>query len=1052
MASRGDDAPAVLNAFLLLYLEDQESGTAKTLADYQAAYPGYEELIRTEYARLTGDVGLAGEDLDTVHLDALSDEAGDGETLGPYRLLRILGEGGMGIVYLAEQREPIRRLVAIKLIKRGMDTRDVIRRFDAERQALALMQHAHIARVYDAGTGPDGRPYFVMEYVPGVPIREHCDTEKLTHRERVELFAGVCYGVQHAHQKGIIHRDLKSSNILVVVEDGCPVPKIIDFGITKLLDQPLTEGTLFTEQGHIIGTPEYMSPEQATSGGVDVDTRSDVYSLGVLLYELLIGLFPFDSQELRRSGFAEIVRRIQTEDPPSPSTRLQRVGDEASGLANDRRTTPRQLVRELRGDLDWIVMKALEKEKERRYATVFEFAADLERHLNHLPVLARPPSLRYRSRKFVRKHRVPLGIAASLAVMGMLILLWARQRFLEDRRLGAEALLQTASNQLAESRQANEDFERLQEAWDTRSAEFEHWRPVWQMGSLFAAKESTAEAKRRAGLAHGQATLRLQQALQESPPEWKRANEAKALLSELYSDRYQEMLQEGEIRLPAEFFWGLMQNAGLELVKQGARAAGAVRLTSEPPGADVFLARYVERERRLQPVLILPGEKSADEVRVVGKPFLEVESVWETERSAYQDAAKFLPGDRLLAVRGKDVVTYTDFATALQGAAEGESVPVRVLRRGESQVLEWIPFPQWPAHLRELTIAPLKAGEVINVFYQFGFTFNAYPLEFGDDYRFGTTTAGAALEWALPPGSYLVVLRRDGFVETRYPLTIPAPEVDHHVRLLPVEQVPDGFVYVPAGDVSYGGDSLESFQSSESQRDVVAGIFMGRLEVTIGEYLEFLNDPQEAKELTVGQAAELLERSGLPDFPVARPRQGETHSLVPRGIGLTQQDGRFSLKDSKWANRPIVKVPMVAALQYAEWLTERYNKRWRFRIPTALEWEKAARGVDRRVYVWGKDLVWSFCHSEKGRMYVQGTLEPAGSHPFDESVYGVRDLAGSVSEPTVDSIPPDLIGRRGGSWVDKTDYDFRTATRNGRLPTGMGLDQGIRLVADLPEE
>ncbi len=336
-----------------------------------------------------------------------------GSVIGPFKLLQQIGEGGMGVVFMAEQMVPVERKVALKIIKPGMDTRRVIARFEAERQALALMDHPNIARVLDAGATESGRPYFVMELVRGVPITEYCDVHQLSPRERIELFLPVCHAVQHAHQKGIIHRDLKPSNILIAEYDHEPVAKVIDFGVAKATAQRLTERTLFTEFGQVMGTVEYMSPEQAKLNQLDVDTRSDIYSLGVLLYELLTGDTPYDRQRLRSAAFDEVLRIIREDEPPRPSTRLS-SSIALPKVASNRRLDPAKLAKLIRGELDWIVMKCLEKDRNRRYETANGLAADLQNYLQDEPVQACPPSAYYRLKKFVRRNNVLAAYMAGL--------------------------------------------------------------------------------------------------------------------------------------------------------------------------------------------------------------------------------------------------------------------------------------------------------------------------------------------------------------------------------------------------------------------------------------------------------------------------------------------------------------------------------------------------------------------------------------------------------------------------------------------------------------
>ncbi|MFC1573363.1 tetratricopeptide repeat protein [Candidatus Eisenbacteria bacterium] len=336
------------------------------------------------------------------------------DRIGPYRILESLGEGGMGEVFLAEQQEPIRRRVALKVIKLGMDTKEVIGRFESERQALALMNHPNVAKVFDAGATEQGRPYFVMEHVPGVSINDYCDLHNLSTRERLELLIPVCLAIHHAHQKGIIHRDVKPSNVLVAVQDGKPVPKVIDFGVAKAIDHRLTQKTVLTEQGRLIGTPAYMSPEQAEMTGLNIDTTTDVYSLGVLLYELLVGVLPFDPHELLDVGPEGIHRVIREVDPPTPSSRISTLGASAREVALHRHALPDVLVRQVRGELDWITMRAMEKDRTRRYPSASELAADIERYLRNEPVIASPPSAAYRLSKLVRRRR---GVFASLAAV-----------------------------------------------------------------------------------------------------------------------------------------------------------------------------------------------------------------------------------------------------------------------------------------------------------------------------------------------------------------------------------------------------------------------------------------------------------------------------------------------------------------------------------------------------------------------------------------------------------------------------------------------------------
>ncbi|MHC4440126.1 MAG: protein kinase domain-containing protein, partial [Planctomycetota bacterium] len=402
----------------------------------------------------TSIFGAKPERLDRLVFEALQDSEADeagptaslgavlerpGGQIGHYKLLNILGEGGMGIVYLAEQEKPIKRQVALKVIKPGMDSKRVIARFMAERQALALLDHQNIAHVYDAGTTETGRPYFVMEYVRGLPITEHCDHHKLTIENRLNLFRQICLAVHHAHQKGIIHRDIKPSNILVSLQDDQAVPKIIDFGVAKALAQPLTERTLATESNQLLGTPEYMSPEQADMAGEDIDTRSDIYSLGVLLYVLLTGVLPFDSDTLREGGIEHVRQVIRETDPKTPSTRLTSMGEEAKKVADRRRTEVAALAKCLHKELEWIPLKAMRKERTERYRSASEFADDIENYLKGNPLIAGPLTAAYQFKKFVRRHRALVTGVIAVAVTLIAGLILSTTLYFRAERASAEA-------------------------------------------------------------------------------------------------------------------------------------------------------------------------------------------------------------------------------------------------------------------------------------------------------------------------------------------------------------------------------------------------------------------------------------------------------------------------------------------------------------------------------------------------------------------------------------------------------------------------------------
>jgi serine/threonine protein kinase/tetratricopeptide (TPR) repeat protein len=442
---RKDREEAVFNHALALPLAERTAFLAEACGSDKPLRERVEQLLRSHDQAgdfLERNVPPAGATPTVVVSFPISEKPGD--TIGRYKIREKLGEGGCGVVYVAEQSEPVRRRVALKVIKLGMDTRSVIARFEAERQALAMMDHPNIAKVLDAGATATGRPYFVMELVRGIRITDYCDQNHLTTSQRLELFTQVCRAVQHAHQKGIIHRDLKPSNILVTLHDGVPVPKIIDFGISKATEGRLTDLTVYTELHQFIGTPAYMSPEQAEMSGLDIDTRSDIYSLGVLLYELLTGQTPFDAVALLQAGVDQMRRTIREHEPQRPSTRLSTMlNADLTNIAKRRGAEPPKLIHLIRGDLDWIVMKSLEKDRTRRYETAEGLSMDVQRYLNTEPVIARPPSSFYRFRKLVRRNKTLFAAGAAVATslvlgLGVSIFLFIKENQAYKRAVLAE--------------------------------------------------------------------------------------------------------------------------------------------------------------------------------------------------------------------------------------------------------------------------------------------------------------------------------------------------------------------------------------------------------------------------------------------------------------------------------------------------------------------------------------------------------------------------------------------------------------------------------------
>jgi serine/threonine protein kinase/formylglycine-generating enzyme required for sulfatase activity len=1040
------------------------------------------------------DGGVPGDSSEGFYDQAASSP--NRESFGPYTVRGRIGEGTFGEVFLAEQAAPFYQRVALKVIKQGMASADILARFEAERQALALMNHPSIARVLDAGTSSEGRPFFVLEHVPGIPLTEYCDRNRLGTQDRLDLFTGICRGVQHAHQRGIIHRDLKPANILVTIVDGLAVPKIIDFGVAKALYRPLTGGTPVTEIGMAIGTIGYMSPEQVRTDALDIDTRADIYSLGAILYELLTGVLPHEPEKLREAGYRGIRGIFDREDPPKPSTRVhamrttsagRRSGSRKAGsnetvphdrtavgagdLATRRDTDLVTLERQIRGDLDWISMKALQRDRTRRYASASELAADIERHLNSEPVTAGPPSFSYKARKLLVRHRrevagllagTVLAVIAAIGASGLVRSRLEAAREAETERICREAEAGAGDYLLGYAR-----FIGLHETIRSSHAALEGrrelWRPPWERPEETAAWEEI-----RGGMPesladrHSEVLAALASARDRLPPDSPRAREIAGRIEDVMRRHPWRSLLEGiEINLDSFSFL----RRSLAERERPSPATFRISLRSSPSGARVHVFRYRGVEGALLPIPFDPvrgGGNPKD--GFVSEPFLQV-------RKVTGNAKKFDEGDLILRIQGVEISTPGDLARTLKGKAIDEPVEVEVEGKGGIGKIAWMPFPASRYRAKDgdvgkenLLRPPLEPGRLIDTDTQFDFLLAGYPLRFPESAIAGTIEEGKPLEVVLPPGSYLFVLRKEGFADARVPLALPPPDpktgTEIATRLVRLEDVPPGFAYIPAGPVRYGGDAL-AYLSLPPGATEVPGFFMKADEVTLREYLEFLNDPEvrgriDGKGRAIpryGWDPERGEAVATPSPPADAPR---TLLLVPditsdkRRIVIGDPTSGWNLLKEGFGDLPAYKISLLAAVEYAEWLTAHHGGRWRFRLPRDLEWERAARGADARAFVWGDYFFGSFCSSQDGRYPERSTILPAGSSPFDESVFGVRDLAGSLSEPILAAAPANRHVLRGGNWSTTDLRDFRIATRNHRLPDKEFTDVGIRLVADLP--
>ena len=1010
-----------------------------------------------------------------------------GTHVGSFRVDEILGEGGFAFVYRATQLEPVERTVALKTLKLGVDTREVLARFDAERQTLAMMQHSHIAKVFDAGVTDDGRPYFVLELVEGAPLVEYCDRRAFSIDARLDLFVLICDAVQHAHQKAIIHRDLKPSNILVAEEDGRAVPKIIDFGIAKAIgakaDGAASELTI---EGQVIGTPDYMSPEQA--GGGEIDTRADIYALGCILYELLTGERPLDGRSFLKLGLLGWLEAIREVDPPSPSTRVRSLRTDSSGaepstkpgpaeklesgtrseLARERGTTASVLHRRLRGDLDWITMKALAKDPSARYASASELASDLRRHRSNLPVLAGPPSVRYRLGRFARRHRRSLvGLAVTCAVasvVGLVVhgLVEARheRQMLKD---GTKLVLdgRRFSKQVDDTLKTLEGQEA---AYQRIRASLPEWAPIWERGAELDAWRRISTLKTELASGYGRTLGAFTNARSTAPSGSRPWRDASFGLETLYDTI--------QARTDLALDQVLAEVSGNPVSADSAdRIRTSVHLRTEPTGASVACYRFELIEERLVPLAF-----DIQSARTVGRPSLIVEEVLDADRAQLLDLTRsqtvaepvvdrFRPSDHLTSVNGRRVETRSDLASALEGIELDAPVSVSLLRSGTALERTWVPFRSVDYDDAART-NHLEAGRLVSIRDQLGLLFEGYPLEPHPSCRLGTT-GEVPISIELIPGSYVLSIEKPGYASVCFPIHVRGGlEFDETVRLVEANRIPEGYAYIPAGRGIIGGSDSEYLQTLPYGDRRCHAFAMARLEVKFDEYMTFLNDRVGAEgslvEARSEEARAELRLKGLANRDSAPSMLVELRPFrrLARRDGKTVRDFLVRHDGSRWVPTspkchtwPVLGISFLAAAEYAHWLTSNDPAGRTFRLPTDEEWERAGRGADGRVFPWGNYMVWNYSFSKNGSHRAPPRVPPErrGISPLDESVFGIRDLAGSVSEPTLGRPKAGrrYIVRRGGAWDAEDLYEFRLDTRVGFLPESLSLGLGIRLVCEV---
>ncbi len=990
---------------------------------------------------------------------------------GDFELLEELGRGGMAVVYKARQRS-LDRTVALKVLPPAFRSDSIaVSRFRQEVRALAKFDHPNVVKIFSTGEA-DGTYYYAMEFIDGANlgavqtelqfIHDRGD-EILTdsHFERAVTSAGgpsvrdidnglpkaksarsdaplqaqgyrvinfrlaavirdAARGLQHIHEHGFIHRDLKPQNIMITRERMDPV--IMDLGLAKLIGGG---PSITQDKTKILGTLRYMAPEQLQRNLLRIDHRADVYALGAVLYELTCfrPLLDGDTEE-------RLTTQILLEEPLSPQ-----------------KVNPR-----IPADLATIISKATQKNPKERYESAAELAEDLNRFLHGEAPKAKPPTMSSHFKRWVKRNRL---ILTSVSLVTLLLVTIFTAGGWYSKVSKSLALREEGEYHINRYYNLKNRLGILEDNWK-KLKEPRTWKPPWEIGEELEAYYTYVKFKNQMDQHYNQAVLYYSNALEVAPSLSSEITLTKKALEGIYLERFRESQRGALNSLGPEYFRRMIKSLEMETYKNELEGQGKISFFSDPPGAEVYCFRYENYEEHLTPLPFIPKAGLDHPSRgLVRKPFLEIEEVRDSTLSP------FATGDRILQVNGEDVILRGDVAHILENIHLNSEVDVKVLREGKTVPLTWVPFPGklYPKEEYDKE-APLRPGRVVNFLEQFGFLLKGYPLDFEAAPPLGTTREGSPLQVELPKGSYLFVLRKAGYRDTRYPVLIPSEIERETIPLFRESEIPEGFIFVPAGSLYLGGDR-EADQVLDHGTVRVEKFFMKRLEVTFLEYLDFVNDREVfLRTDKVSGQAEIsvdLNSEELKDIQV---RVGQKVQLIPRD---KNRNLLFQLDDKKNPTRwildrpqecldwPVLCISTLSAIEYAHWFTKKKSDGHHYRLPTDQEWERGARGADQRIFVWGDYPIWSFCNSVKENFHQDRGSEPspAGRHPIDESVFQIRDMAGSACEPTLGktTITFRYTALRGGDWNTTEDTYFRIANRNGRPPEVSGIDTGIRLVA-----